>query len=73
MHQHSELSQTITISYAFCGINLHYIVGMVVVEADMLNLPFQDQSFDVVIEKNRNGSYFQGFTLKSYLKMFGWC
>jgi ubiquinone/menaquinone biosynthesis C-methylase UbiE len=25
--------------------------GMVVAEANMLNLPFEDQSFDVVIEK----------------------
>jgi len=27
------------------------MIGMVAAEADMLNLPFQDQSFDVVIEK----------------------
>lgn len=33
------------------GINANYIVGMVATEADMLNLPFEDQSFDVVIEK----------------------
>ena len=36
-------------------INIHYFdlltAGMVAAEADMLKLPFQDQSFDVVIEK----------------------
>lgn len=34
---------------------------MVAAEADMLNLPFQDQSFDVVIEKGAMVCTFRAF------------